>query len=70
MKKTFDELLRELEQAISKKINTINEQSCDTEVLAFISLYRYGAKEHSEFAKKWLSKFLVNANFINKKGII
>lgn len=67
----FNELLKEVEQIISKKFNTINEQSIDKEVLAFISLYRHGSKEYSNHAKEWLTTFLINANFIkNRRSII
>lgn len=67
----FNDLLKDVEQVISKKFNTINEQQIDSEILAFISLYRHGAKQHSDYAKEWLTSFLINAGFVkNRRSII
>lgn len=67
----FNDLLKDVEQVISKKFNTINEQQIDNEILAFISLYRHGAKQHSDYAKEWLTTFIINAGFVkNRREII
>lgn len=70
-KTPFNDLLKQVEKVISKKFNTINEQQIDSEILAFISLYRHGAKQHSDYAKEWLTSFLINAGFAkNRRSII
>lgn len=67
----FNDLLKEVEQIISKKFNTLNEQQIDSEILAFISVYRHGAEQYKEYAKEWLTIFLINANFVkNRRQII
>lgn len=64
---SFNDLLKDVEQVISKKFNTINEQQIDSEILTFISLYRHGAKQHSDYAKEWLTIFLISAGFVKSR---
>lgn len=62
-----DEVVR-LQRIIEKKRDGLNEQDIDEEILAWISVYKYGAKQYQEYAKRFLVSILVNSGMIKKKS--
>lgn len=70
-KKHFDDLIKEVQEVIIRKNDGLNHQAIDEEISAFISVYKHGSEQYKEYAKKLLTEFLVNANFVkNKRSII
>lgn len=67
----FDDLIKEVQEVIIRKNDGLNHQAIDEEISAFISVYKHGAKQYKEYAKKWLTQFFIDAQFVrNKRDII
>ncbi|MFC0278120.1 hypothetical protein ACFFH2_15710 [Enterococcus devriesei] len=62
----MDVLIDQLKIDIENKKASNQSQQIDNEVLAYISIYKYGNKLYSSLAKKWLQFFLVNAGYAEK----
>ncbi|MFT8905215.1 MULTISPECIES: hypothetical protein [Liquorilactobacillus] len=57
-KPSVEELIEDVKPIIIRKFGTLNQQEIDGEILAWISMYRFGNSLYKEIAKKWLIKEL------------
>ncbi|WNW16709.1 hypothetical protein [Lactiplantibacillus plantarum] len=53
-----EQLIQEALPIIKRNWDTINHHQVDEEILAFISMYRYGCDWEKKYAQKWIDKKL------------
>lgn len=61
----LEELIDQVNIDIGIKKTNNQMQQIDESVLAYISVYRRGAKLASKIAKQWLKLFFVNAGYVD-----
>ena len=60
----LSEAVNHLQNAIKRKRDGLNEQEIDDEILAYISLYKYGRSDIKEEMKKKLALIIVNSGMV------